>query len=171
LDLAALFMWIVTAVVGLNLLAAGKPASRPGGTEPEPDEPVLTGGGGPGRPGDAATAHPAALRIPPMTQLPITTGPDEHPLLEFAHPALALIGLGLMIAFAITHFTGFAWGAFGVIVATVLAGLAWFFRSRAVGRRRAAGPAFPAQLIRRHGAAAALTLLLALVTLLSATHA
>jgi hypothetical protein len=165
LDLAALFIWIVTAVVGLNLLAAGKSASRSG--DRGAAEPVLTGAGGPA---GAAAARPAVTGAPPIPRT-IATGGDEHPLLEFAHPALALIGLGCMIAFVITGFPAFAWGAFGVIVATIGAGLAWFFRNHTGARRRAAGSLFPAQLIRWHGAAAALTLLLAVVTALSAARA
>jgi hypothetical protein len=164
LDLAALFLWIVTAVAGLNLLRAGKPAHGDG--QPEATEPVLAGAGVPAA---ASTAH-AAGTIPPIVHTRITTRPGEHPLLEFMHPALAAIGLGCMIAFVITRFPGFAWGAFGVIVATIGAGLAWFTRSRAAARHQGGGSLFPPRLIVAHGSAAGLTLVLAVVTALTAAR-
>ncbi|HEY4463176.1 MAG TPA: hypothetical protein VGN41_10980 [Streptosporangiaceae bacterium] len=166
MDLAALFLWIVTAVAGLRLLGAGKPARASGDGQPESAEPVLAGAGVPA----AASAAHAAGTIPPIAHTRVTIRPDEHPLLEFLHPALAAIGLGCMIAFVVTRFPGFAWGAFGVIVATIGAGLAWFARSRAADRRRGGEPLFPARLIRIHGSAASLTLVLAVLTALTAVR-
>jgi hypothetical protein len=166
LDLAALFLWIVTAVAGLRLLASGKPARGSGDSQPEAAEPVLAGAG---VPASAAAAH-AAGTIPPIAHTRITTRPDEHPLLEFMHPALGAIGLGCWIAFTVTGFHPFAWAAFGVIVATIGAGLAWFARSRGAARRQGRGSLFPPRLILIHGSAAGLTLVLAVVTALTAAH-
>jgi hypothetical protein len=165
LDLAALFLWIVTAVAGLNLLVAGKPADR--SDDNSATEPVLTGAGVPAA---AAAAYSAGAGTPPINHTRITTRPDEHPLLEFIHPALGMIGLGCWAAFVVTGFRTFAWMAFGVIVVTIGAGLSWFFRSRSAARHHAAGSAYPPRLILLHGSAAVLTLLLAVVTALSAAH-
>jgi hypothetical protein len=167
LDLAALFLWIVTAVAGLRLLISGRPARGSRDSQPQAAEPVMAGAGVP----TAAAAAHAAGTIPPIAHTRITTRPDEHPLLEFSHPALAAIGLGCWIAFTVTGFHPFAWGAFGVVVATIGAGLAWFARSRQAERRRpGTGPLFPPRLILVHGSAAALTLVLAAVTALTAAH-
>lgn len=166
MDLAALFLWIVTAVAGLRLLRAGKPARGSGDRQPEAAEPVLAGAGVP----PAAAAAHAAGTIPPIARTRVTIRPDEHPLLEFMHPALGAIGLGGMIAFVVTGFPAFAWGAFGVVVATIGAGLAWLARSRAAARRRGEDSLFPPRLILIHGSAASLTLLLAVLTALTAAH-
>lgn len=166
MDLAALFLWIVTVVAGLNLLSAGKPARGARDGEPAAAEPVLAGAGGPA----ADAAYAAGPGVPPIPHTRITTRPGEHPLLEFMHPALGAIGLGCMIAFVVTRFPTFAWMAFGVIVATIGAGLSWFLRSRGAARRPAGGPHFPPRLILLHGSAAGLTLVLAVVTALSAAH-
>jgi hypothetical protein len=168
LQLAALFLWIVTAVAGLYLLAAGKPARGSGASQPEATEPVLAGAGGPTA--AAAGAQAAGTGVPHITHTRITTRPDEHPLLEFMHPALGAIGLGCWIAFTVTGFRAFAWLAFGVIVATIGAGLSWFARSRAAARRQGGGSLFPPRLILVHGSAAGLTLALAVVTVLTAAH-
>jgi hypothetical protein len=57
-----------------------------------------------------------------------------------------------------------------VIVATIGAGLAWFARSRAADRRRGGGPLFPPRLLRIHGSVAGLTLVLAVLTALTAAR-
>ncbi len=62
-------------------------------------------------------------------------GAEESPLLEFTHPLLALTGLTFWIFFVMTDDRLFAWIAFGVVVATVLAGLSWAWLTRRVARR------------------------------------
>jgi hypothetical protein len=174
LDVVALFLWIFTAAAGLHLLAAGKPARRSSGSEPEATEPVLAAPAGAAAGGPAPEAVPAAYAggsgVPPITHTRITTRPDEHPLLEFMHPALAMAGLGCWVAFVVTRFHTFAWLAFGVIVVTIGAGISWLIRSTLAGRRHpgSPGPLFPPRLIMLHGSAAALTLVLAFVTALIA---
>ena len=99
--------------------------------------------------------------------------PGEHPLLEFSHPALGLLGLGCWFIYVGTRHAALAWVAFGILVVTILAGLGWLGRS-ALARRRGAGPAtpsrFPSRLALLHGVVATATVALAVLTALSATH-
>ncbi len=139
----------------------------------------------------AAAAYAAGAKVPPITHTRITTQPGEHPLLEFMHPALGVVGLGCWMAFVITRFSAFAWVALGVIVMTIAAGVSWYTAStRAAGAAGAAqggqakgpgtttgpGPGSPAARypVRRvlvHGSGAAVTFVLAIVTALIAHHA
>jgi hypothetical protein len=199
LDIAALFLWIFTAAAGLRLLAAGKPDRGPAvppadsgtvstATAPIPAGAVATseteasagapvssrGPASAGVPAAAAAAYAAGTgRPPPITHTRISTGPGEHPLLEFMHPALGIIGLGIWIAFVVTRFGAFAWVASGVVVVTIGAGLSWAASNARAARRRGPAPGlrFPARMIVAHGAAAAVTLVLAIVTVLTASHA
>ena len=87
-----------------------------------------------GVPAAATAAYASGAKVPPITHTRITTRPGEHPLLEFMHPALGVTGLACLIAFVITHAPGFAWASFGVVVATIAAGVTWY----AVNARAAA---------------------------------
>ena len=65
----------------------------------------------------------------------------------------------------------FAWIAFGVVVATVLAGLSWALLTRRVARRAGREPTvFPAHLVMIHGLAAACTLALVVISAIIATR-
>ena len=157
-----MLLWIFTAAAGVSLLAARQPA-RGSGAAPDAAEvpgeapvsvPVAASGGAPhsaaaaapapaaasaGVPAAAAEAYAAGAKVPPITHTRITARPGEHPLLEFMHPALGLIGLGCWIAFVITRFSAFAWVALGVIVATIAAGVTWYaVNSRAMRGAQAA---------------------------------
>jgi hypothetical protein len=148
LDIAAMLLWIVTVGAGLYLLVAGRPA-RPAGppvadgaavpeaAEAEAMTPVTVPASRPaqaGIPQAAAEALAAGARVPPITHTRITTQPGQHPLLEFMHPALGIIGLGCWIAYVATKFGTFAWVSFGILLATIAAGLTWY----TVNRRQAA---------------------------------
>ena len=61
--------------------------------------------------------------------------PGEHPLLEFSHPLLGLIGLGVWFIFVGTHHAPLAWVAFGILVAAITAGLSWLARNARAARR------------------------------------
>ena len=118
----------------------------------------------------AAAAYAEGAKIP-ITHTRVTTRPGEHPLLEFMHPALGIVGLGCWIAFVITRFRVFAWAALGVIVVTIAAGVIWYVVN---ARARKAGGRHPARRARRlliHGSGAAVTFVLAIVTALIAYHA
>jgi hypothetical protein len=101
----------------------------------------------------------------------VAAPPGEHPLLQFSHPALALIGFGFWLAFVLVHYRPLAWVAFGVLVVTVGAGLGWLASNVLAARRRHdAARVFPPRLIAVHGLAAAATLTLTVLTALSAGH-
>jgi hypothetical protein len=148
LDIAAMLLWIVTAGAGIYLLIAGRPA-RPAGSLAEAQaeaeaeaeavtvpasRPVQTG-----IPQAATEALAAGARVPPITHTRIATQPGQHPLLEFMHPALGIVGLGCWMAYVATKFGTFAWVSFGVLVATIAAGLTWFTVNRRQAATRAAG--------------------------------
>ena len=109
-----------------------------------------------GVPAAAAEAYAAGAKVPPITHTRITARAGEHPLLEFMHPALGLIGLGCWIAFVITRFSAFAWVALGVIVATIAAGVTWYaVNSRAMRGAQAAWSAVVAETAVADGGVAA----------------
>jgi len=101
----------------------------------------------------------------------VTTRPGEHPLLEFMHPALGIVGLGCWIAFVITRFRVFAWVALGVIVVTIAAGVIWYVVNARARKADGRHPARRTQRLLIHGSGAAVTFVLAIVTALIAYHA
>jgi hypothetical protein len=132
--------------------------------------------GGPA-PAAGAPARFAAIpltedgRPPPVPHAKVTAPPGEHPLLQFCHPALALIGFGFWLAFVLVHYRPLAWVSFGVLVVTVGAGLSWLTGNTLAARHHhGAAPAFPPRLIVLHGLAAATTLALTVLTALTAGH-
>jgi hypothetical protein len=183
-DIAALLLWLATAGAGLYLLLAGRPAS-PAVEAPEPATVPPAPPAQAGLPQATVDALAAGAKIPPITHTRVNPPPGQHPLLEFMHPALGVIGLGAWIAFVVTGFHTFAWIAFGVLLATMAAGLTWYTINTSLAAARAAGatgatgasakPAgegrrYPPRRILIHGSAAGTTLILALITLLIAAH-
>lgn len=181
-----MLLWIFTAAAGVSLLAARRPARGSRDSAPAPAK-APAEAGAPARAEAAAHAPasvPAAAGVPPaaaaayaegakipITRTRVTTRPGEHPLLEFMHPALGIVGLGGWIAFVITRFRVFAWAALGVVVVTIAAGVIWYVVN---ARARKAGGRHPARRARRlliHGSGAAVTFVLAIVTTLIAHHA
>lgn len=185
-----MLLWIVTAGAGVYLLAAGRPprdsATSPGATGAPAAEPVPAGRSAQaGVPQAAAAAYAAGAAVPPIAHTRIATQPGQHPLLEFMHPALGIVGLGCWMAYVATKFGTFAWVSFGALVATIAAGLTWYtVNRRAAASRRAGAPddrgrpggtggaarRYPPRRIVIHGSAAGVTLLLALITALTAAH-
>jgi hypothetical protein len=162
LAIATLVLWVLNAGVGVTLLSAGNAARRRAA--------------GPARTASVPARIPAVPltedgkppRVPPAK---VVAPRGEHPLLEFSHPALALIGLGFWFAFTLIHYRTFAWLSIGVLVVTVGAGLGWLARSRLTARRRPpSARAFPLRLIVLHGVAAAALIALTLLTALSVAH-
>ena len=165
--IAALVLWVLTAAAGVTLLAAGNAARRAAAPAPEDapaPAPVLA-------PAGTAPAGPGGPR--PIPRVTVHAAPGEHPLLEFSHPALGLVGLGCWFIYVGTRHVALAWVAFGILVVTIAAGLGWLGRS-ALARRRGTGPAapsrFPPRLVLLHGVVAAGTVALAVLTALSATR-
>jgi Flp pilus assembly protein TadB len=159
-----LVLWIATAGAGLTLLRAGGAARR------------LAAGA---RVREQAQKAPVPARIgalpmtadgkpPPVPHPRVVSAPGEHPLLEFCHPALAVIGLAFWAMFTFVHYRPMAWIAIGVLLVTICVGLGWLVRGRQERRREDVGWQFPPRLVALHGLAAALTAVLAVTAALVA---
>jgi len=168
LAIVTLVLWVITASLGVSLLSTGGAARRrriAAEAARDPARPV------------AAPVRVAAVPLtpegkpPPVPKVRVTTPPGEHPLLEFSHPALAVTGLAVWFMFTFIHYHPMAWISFGILVATIAAGLAWF-----VGNRRAARHdpktawTFPPRLIVLHGSVAAIAIALTVLTALVASR-
>ena len=151
--IAALVLWVLTAAAGVALLAAGNAARRAAAPAPAPlPAPV--------RPVPRRARPGRARALRPIPRVTVHAAPGEHPLLEFSHPALGLLGLGCWFIYVGTRHVALAWVAFGILVVTILAGLGWLGRSAlargagtAPGRRPVPlpAPAGPAARRRRGG--------------------
>jgi len=204
LKIAGMVVWALTAGIGIYVLAVGIAAGRRV-TDLAVAAVTAAPLAGPARPGGPAPAAAAAAVLPDdeddgsgavLTGLaalaenppgpPHDVPPEGSPLLEFVHPALALLGLTFWIFFVMTGDRAFAWVAFGVVVATVAAGLSWELVNRRIARRHAAaadgsagtggfagtgpgGLSFPGHLIVLHGVAAAATLALVVIAAVAAS--
>jgi hypothetical protein len=90
--------------------------------------------------------------------------PGARSLLEFAHPACAIIGLAFWLGFTLVHNRTLGWLAFGLIAVTACLGLTWVLANVRAARRGAAdksAPRFAGRLMILHGSAAAVTIALA----------
>jgi hypothetical protein len=97
--------------------------------------------------------------------------PGLRSLLEFAHPAFAIVGLGFWLAFTFVHDRALGWIGFGLVTATACLGLTWFTaNTRAAGRHGSPegepAPSFSTRMVILHGSAAAVTFVLAALTAL-----
>jgi hypothetical protein len=183
--IAALVVWLLTAAAGLTLLITGPAARRPvvpapgstgpASTEPASSEaastgPASTGPAGP-RPARAGVSRAGTAPVtelgepPPIPRVKVHATPGDHPLLEFSHPALGIIGLGCWFAFVGTRSHALAWVAFGILVMTIAAGLRWSVGNGPAGRAGSVG-----RLALLHGLAATSTLVLTVLTALAASH-
>jgi hypothetical protein len=174
--IAVLVLWLFTAGAGLYLLLSSSLGrARPAGpADPGPQTapataPVTQA---------ASVIQPAAARRaarerwdPPSLvaarQAPIL--PSARSLVEFAHPAGGLIGLGFWLGFTLVHNRMLGWIAFGLAAATACVGLGWFTANARAARRADPGrpaPSFAGRLVALHGSAAALTVALAALTAL-----
>lgn len=164
-----------TASVQEIVPAPAPPVMVPG-TGPAPGAAVSPGAGsGSG----SARPVPAPLRSmagqaepPPIPRVKVHATPGEHPLLEFSHPLLGLVGLGVWFIFVGTHHAPLAWVAFGILVAAIAAGLSWLARNARAARRgeRPARAGFRPRLVVLHGLAASATFVVAVLAALTASH-
>jgi hypothetical protein len=175
--IAALVVWLLTAAAGMTLLIRGSMARR-----------AAAARSAPARPAPAPVPVPGAGRgpggeMPDIPRVKVHTTPGEHPLLEFSHPALALLGLGLWFIYVGTGHRALAWVAFGVLVLTIGAGLSWLIRSARSARAARAAQGEPtgqaagrprrglsARLVLLHGLLATATFALVVLTALVASH-
>ena len=163
MGIAGMVVWALTAGIGIYLLAVGIAGQR--AAEPTPVRREATAAVGSAALTMVLRGEPTAGEQPSRAQ----PAPEGSPLLEFVHPALALLGLTFWIFFVMTHYHVFAWVAFGVVVATVLAGVSWEAVRRRTAHRRAGdgragdGTSFPPHLILLHGLAAVGTFALVVI--------
>jgi hypothetical protein len=168
--IAALVLWMCTAAVGGYLLAnstrVGAGDGTPGEKAPAPE------------PAPEPAAVPAApvrakdrFDPPSLARAKSEPLPGMRALAEFAHPALAIIGLGMWLAYVFSRDRLFAAIGLGVLLGAVCAGLSWALANARAARRLAgsdpgaparhpAALTFPPRLLILHGLGAALTLLL-----------
>jgi hypothetical protein len=202
LAIVVLVLWLFTAGAGFYLLvtsnlgraraAAMTPAAEPAPAEPAPAEPALAESAT--VPATAAASAPQAATPPPASKRemrraararfdpPSLTAAKNAPavpglrsLLEFAHPAFAIVGLGFWLGFTMVHDRALGWIAFGLVTATVCLGLTWYTANTRATRRTNApegepAPAFRTGLVLLHGSAATVTFALAALTALILSH-
>jgi hypothetical protein len=192
--IVVLVLWLFTAGAGFYLLVtsnlgrARAPGPVPVGPAPQPAAAAP-------RPGQASRhqmRRAARERWDPPSltaakQAPVI--PGARSLVEFAHPACGIIGLGFWLGFTLIHNHALGWIAFGLVAVTACLGLTWFAASARVSRaasaraasraaraRAATGvtgdtgdrpaPSFSGRLTVLHGGAAAVTVTLAALTAL-----
>jgi hypothetical protein len=179
--IAVLLLWVLTASAGLRLLFTSG-LGRAQGTEtesaPEPVpvpviEPVpAAAAAAAAAPAEADAAAPLAKRdvrraerarydTPELIRSRNQSVGTLREVVEFAHPACAIVGLAFWLGYTLVHNRALAWIAFGLAAVTACVGLAWFLANR----KRSL---FSARLIAIHGAGATLTFALAALTALTA---
>jgi hypothetical protein len=148
---AALLLWLGTAVVGSYLLAT---AVRSGNTQPrfgstgaspvpvpaeQPTAVSTDAAPVPGRP--RPTRAKDRFDPPSLQRAKSEPMPGLKELAEFAHPALAMIGFGFWLGYVVSRDRLFAVIGLGIVLGTIGAGLSWFTAStRAARRATAADP-------------------------------
>jgi len=195
--IVVLVLWLFTAGAGFYLLVTSNLGrARPAATIPAAEPatvPAESATGSPAAPAKASVAAPAAQT--PATPAPASKRemrraardrfdppsltaaksapavPGLRSLLEFAHPAFAIVGLGFWLGFTMVHDRALGWIAFGLVTATVCLGLTWYTaNTRAARRAEPPGsepaPAFRTRLVLLHGSAATVTFALAALTAL-----
>jgi hypothetical protein len=170
LAIVVLVLWLATAVAGITLLRAGGAARRATQSAELARQTV---------PAEAmAGTRLAAVPMtpdggpPPSPHVRVATPDGEHPLLEFSHPMLAVIGIACWMMFTFVHYQPLAWISFAVLAMTLLLGLAWVARNlQAVGRGATAAWPFPPRLALVHGLIAASSLVLSVLTAIVASRA
>jgi len=191
--IVVLVLWLFTAGAGFYLLITSSLGrTRPTGlagpaglapqsatvAQPAPvAQPANASAAGAARTADGPPSRRAARRAarerwdPPSLvaarQAPIL--PGARSLVEFAHPAGGIIGLGFWLGFTLVHNRALGWIAFGLVAATACVGLGWFTANTRAARRAdpsRPAPSFSGRLVALHGSAAALTVTLAALTAL-----
>lgn len=178
--IVALVLWMLTAGAGFYLLVTSNLGrARPAVPAPSTSEPAVA---------ESAVAEPAAATQASRREMrhaardrwdpPSLTAaksapivPGARSLLEFAHPACAIIGLAFWLGFTLVHNRALGWIAFGLIAVTACLGLTWLranVRAARQGPADPSAPRFDGRLVILHGSAAALTIALAALSALVA---
>jgi hypothetical protein len=187
-----LVLWLFTAGAGFYLLVTSnlgrarpaattptaEPATAPAESATVPAESATVPAAAAGSASQAASKREMRRMARDRFDPPSLTAAKNAPvvpglrsLLEFAHPAFAIVGLGFWLGFTLVHDRGLGWIAFGLVTATVCLGLTWYTaNTRAARTKNEAGsepaPSFSPRLVILHGSAAAVTFVLAALTAL-----
>jgi hypothetical protein len=192
------FYLLVTSNLGRARPAATAPAAEPATAPAEPAtapaEPATASAAAPANLAASATPAAAAPEVPPASKRemrraardwfdpPSLTAAKHAPavpglrsLLEFTHPAFAIVGLGFWLGFTLVHDRALGWIAFGLVTAAVCLGLTWYTANARAARRAGPSggepaPAFRTRLVLLHGSAATVTFALAALTALVLSH-
>jgi hypothetical protein len=171
--IVVLVLWLFTAGAGFSLLVTSnlsraRPAAAAQAEEPATASVAASAAQAPAkRQSRAARDRFAPPSLVAARNAPVL--PGLRSLLEFAHPAFAIIGLGFWLGYTFVHYRPLGWIAFGLVTATVCLGLSWFAANTRAARRRPKdepGPSFSTRLVALHGGAAAVTFALAALTAL-----
>jgi hypothetical protein len=195
--IAVLVLWLFTAGAGFYLLVTSNLGrARPGATTPaaEPATAPAESATVPAAATAAGSAAQPAPEVPPASKREVRRAardrfdppsliaaksapavPGLRSLLEFAHPAFAIVGLGFWLGFTMVHDLALGWIAFGLVTAAVCLGLTWYTANTRAARREGRpgsepAPAFRTRLVLLHGSAATVTFALAALTALVLSH-
>jgi hypothetical protein len=198
--IVVLVLWLFTAGAGFYLLVTSNLGrARPAATTPAATTPAAEPATAPAEPATvpaaaAGSAAQPAPEVPPASKRELRraarnrfdppsltaaknapTVPGLWSLLEFAHPAFAIVGLGFWLGFTMVHDRALGWIAFGLVTATVCLGLTWYTANTRAARREGPSggepaPAFRTRLVLLHGSAATVTFALAALTALILSH-
>ena len=190
--IVALVLYVITAAAGVSLLGTGGAARRREAEAEAAEAAAKEAGAGVETTLATAQATPAAAEAvrapglqarlaavpltaegkpPPGPKVKVVAPPGEHPLLEFSHPALAVTGLACWFMYVFVRYTPFAWISFGILMVAIAIGLTWLVHNMRAARHRLKGAwHFPPRLVLLHGTAAAVAILLSVLTALSASH-
>jgi hypothetical protein len=196
--IVVLVLWLFTAGAGFYLLvtsnlgrarpAAATPVAEPAAAPAESATALAAASSATAT--QAASGSPTASPSPPPSKREVRRAardrfdppsltaaksapvvPGLRSLLEFAHPAFAIVGFGFWLAFTFVHDRALGWIGFGLVAATACLGLTWFTANiRAAGRHGSPkgepAPSFSTRMVILHGSAAAVTFVLAALTAL-----
>jgi len=174
--IVVLVLWLFTAGAGFSVLITSnlKGDRAVSAAQLVPAE-ARTAGPVPAVPVSAA---PVKDRFAPPSLVAARNAPvvpGRRALLEFAHPALGIIGLAFWLGFTLVHNRVLGWIGFGLAAATACAGLTWFTTNVRAAKRHDPenpenrenrdpvdpAPSFRGRLVALHGAGATLTVVLA----------
>ncbi len=192
--IVVLVLWLFTAGAGFYLLVTSNLGrARPATTVPAAQ--AVSARAVPAAQAIPAQAAPATAQVPSRREMrraardrfdpPSLTAAKNAPvvpglrfLLEFAHPASGIVGLGFWLGYTFVHYHALGWIAFGLVTATACLGLSWLGANIRAARRHPEqpqpddepGPSFSTRLAVLHGGAAAVTLALAALTVVTMTR-
>ena len=178
--IVVLVLWLFTAGAGFYLLVTSnlgraRPAATTPASQPTPATVPAAAAGSTVPPASKREMRRSARdRFDPPSLTAAKSAPAVpglRSLLEFAHPAFAIVGLGFWLGFTMVHDLALGWIAFGLVTAAVCLGLTWYTaNTRAARREEPTGsepaPAFRTRLVLLHGSAATVTFALAALTAL-----